>query len=453
MADKKRRRKGSGSLSKSKGGWRLRYNDPITGKQVQKSLGTASKAEADIKAKAIMLELDKWVDNDKLLLDDVFDTYRALPLTKAISEKALIKNRGYHKRFLRFITELNAESKPKDRIKYAHEVNHKVASKFYRVLLSDENIKSDTQNSCIASLKRSWDKLKKDCGLLEPWTEWVPRTNDDTIPKRPLSQLEVKALIDATDDFEIKLMITLGATTGLRLKDVCLLKWGCIDYDKGTIEVVTHKTKKKVYIPILRMLEDTLDKLPMFDKDTESGDDYILPNIAKRYNSYNGSMTLPIKTLFKNAGVHDNDEGTAGFHSLRKTFVSLCAKEGIDVGVIKMVVGHSNEAMTQYYTYRDQETMYKAFGGLVKGGKSKIESIQSKPSGDGWVHREDYHNVSPDVLKDMSILPVDIMIGTLDSMTADNWEQVRDKLKQTILATRIDRDREIDPVALILYPH
>ena len=53
-----------------------------------------------------------------------------------------------------------------------------------------------------------------------------------------------------------------------------------------------------------------------------------------------------------------------GFHSLRHSFVSLCAKAKTPLHIIQKIVGHSSPAMTDHYTHSDAEQKRDAITAL-----------------------------------------------------------------------------------------
>ena len=56
--------------------------------------------------------------------------------------------------------------------------------------------------------------------------------------------------------------------------------------------------------------------------------------------------------------------GRVGFHSLRHSFVSLCAKAGAPQHVVQKRVGHGSPAMTEHYTHADADQKREAIAVL-----------------------------------------------------------------------------------------
>lgn len=69
-------------------------------------------------------------------------------------------------------------------------------------------------------------------------------------------------LLDAArDDRFLSPLVVCAAMTGMRLGDVCKLKWSSVDLSAGMIAVKTSKTEKQVEIPIFKPLRLVLEDL------------------------------------------------------------------------------------------------------------------------------------------------------------------------------------------------
>ena len=53
-----------------------------------------------------------------------------------------------------------------------------------------------------------------------------------------------------------------------------------------------------------------------------------------------------------------------GFHSLRHSFVSLCANAGVPLAAVQAIVGHSSPAMTRHYSHLGIEAARGAVAAL-----------------------------------------------------------------------------------------
>ncbi|MCM1114548.1 MAG: site-specific integrase [Clostridium sp.] len=151
----------------------------------------------------------------------------------------------------------------------------------------------------------------------------------------------------------ISLGIYISLYAGLRIGEVCALKWSDIDFDNKIIKVRstvirvkdtngksyddigTAKTDasirdipifNKLFIPLLKMKK--LSKSP-FVISTKMG------FVNKRTFEYR------YHKIMKNAGVTD-----VNFHALRHSFATRCIECGVDVKSLSEILGHSNVSVT-----------------------------------------------------------------------------------------------------------
>lgn len=94
----------------------------------------------------------------------------------------------------------------------------------------------------------------------------------------------------------------------------------------------------------------------------------VMPEIAALYDHDDRTLAKRIKKVFRDCGIETNSkvEGRSkqavgvGFHSLRHSFVSLCANAGANLAAVQAVIGHTNPAMTRHYLHADQENVQRS---------------------------------------------------------------------------------------------
>ncbi len=164
-------------------------------------------------------------------------------------------------------------------------------------------------------------------------------------------------IVRATKGREWKLLIRLALYTGLRFSDCCTLQWRHVDMTEGIVSVETAKTGKVVSLPIHPAL---LAEFQMAKQATGGQGKYVLPVIAEVYHSCNRRrLVQTIAKIWYRAGVETKEAvsgrqtmaSVAGFHALRHTFVSLCAKGGISEGAIRNWVGHTSPVVNRIYQH------------------------------------------------------------------------------------------------------
>ena len=165
-----------------------------------------------------------------------------------------------------------------------------------------------------------------------------------------------------------KYMIAIGIFTGLRLTDVVHLKWSDIT-DRITVAPAKVKRRKgskgKVEIPIHAALARLLDELKAKRGGKPTGD--LFPEMVAAYKKSRPSVSKAFCDFLKDdCGITitaEKDDGATrkrrasakGFHSLRHSFVSLCAASGVPQATTQKLVGHASPAMTQLYSHATAE--------------------------------------------------------------------------------------------------
>ena len=151
--------------------------------------------------------------------------------------------------------------------------------------------------------------------------------------------------------------VIMALNTGLRIGEVCGLKWKRIDLDKK--EIYIKRVLERVYVD--KNLSKT--KLIMEEPKTKSSVRKI-PISNKLYE-----ILKPLKNKYenedffltgKNKGIEPNSyedvfkdylkeiklKQTYTFHILRHTFATKCLEKGMDIKSLSEILGHSNVEMT-----------------------------------------------------------------------------------------------------------
>lgn len=155
---------------------------------------------------------------------------------------------------------------------------------------------------------------------------------------------------------EIRLGILLSLYTGLRIGEMCGLKWGDIDFKRGTLSVrrtvmriqetngnSSQKTKVMINAPktycsnrTVPIPTDIIKLLELFRREPEvfvlSGSkECIEPRI----------LTGHYKRIMKSAGLDSYK-----YHALRHTFATRCVEQSIDIKTLSELMGHSSVKIT-----------------------------------------------------------------------------------------------------------
>jgi integrase len=235
---------------------------------------------------------------------------------------------------------------------------------------------------------------------------------------------------------ELRILLAEGIYTGLRLGDCATLRWAEVDLIRGQIKRTPHKTARRhpdpITIPIHRALLQMLAAIP-----ERANAEYVLPQTASLYIRSPTELVRKIQAHFVACGIRTIRPGTGvetvigkdgkpvkrdtgkhpvvevGFHSLRHTFVSLSRSADAPLAVVEGLVGHSSPAMTRHYTHTSDAARRTAIDSLPD-----ISAKTTPPA------------LPPAVPPPETPIAPDWVVEKLATMTAKNWEKVRDEISK-----------------------
>jgi site-specific recombinase XerD len=187
----------------------------------------------------------------------------------------------------------------------------------------------------VRTLLRFWYSEKY---LPEPVTFAMPKIEKKRLPV--LSADELRRVLSACKIKE-KAIVLLLADTGLRRQEACNLNWGDLDMTNGLIRiergkggkarsVVVGATTRRALLAYRRIITNITDRSPI-----------LLSQKGGRLTG-NGLGEL-LHRLSVRTGVKFSP------HALRRTFVILSLRAGMDVLHLQALLGHSSLEMVQHY--------------------------------------------------------------------------------------------------------
>lgn len=337
-------------------------------------LGSEAETAALLASKAAgkQAELVAWKDKQPALrLDNACEAYRnSLSRPRGTGEEALD---GYERFFAAFMRWLETNRPDYTEIR---EVTQADADAYAKHLLTQ--VSASTFNKHLVFFRRLWrvlaidDKRKADEAHNpterkaklngNPWED-IQRQEFQTHSRKVLT-VEQMAKVFTVADGDMRVLFAIGAYTGLRLGDCCLLRWETIDWRAGIICTTPRKTAKhgtQVKLPLHPALARILEALP---GDKSSG--YVLPAIADKYLRDKSAPSKLVQRVFKACGFDttspsEREGGRAridiGFHSLRHTFVSMLGNSGASLALVQAMVGHTSAAMTEHYFHANDAAL------------------------------------------------------------------------------------------------
>ncbi len=294
------------------------------------------------------------------------------------------------------------------------EVTKSIAESYAQDLLAN-GLSSNSFNKHTSLLRLIFRTLTEKARLdSNPW-EPIQSKKLNTHSRRELTVEELQKVCTEAEG-ELRVLLTIGCFTGLRLKDSALLRWAETDLTRGIIAKIPAKTARRkpiaVQIPIHPALRAILANVPR-------NSPFVMPDIATKYLSRNDIVTDLVQRHLLHCGISLYAPGTgpgtgkkavveAGYHSLRHSFVSLCRNAGVAMSVVQSLVGHYTVGMTMHYSHVGAETAAAAVATLP----DVLGTTQALPA------------PPPPAEAD----PMPGIVATLESMTTDNWQARRDDL-------------------------
>lgn len=162
------------------------------------------------------------------------------------------------------------------------------------------------------------------------------------------------ALLDNMD--ETKLGIYIVLQTGLRLGEICALKWEDIDFNSKVINIRNtvsrilcdngEEAKSKLIIDSAKT-EASVRKIPissalfpvLVNMQKSAASKFVVSNEKKFVSTR--TFEYRYKSLLRKYGIDE-----INFHALRHTFATRCIEAGVDVKTLSEILGHSNAAIT-----------------------------------------------------------------------------------------------------------
>lgn len=191
-------------------------------------------------------------------------------------------------------------------------------------------------------------------------------------------------LFTAIDNPNLAMACVISLFCGLRIAEVCKLKWMDIDLDKRELKVVCGKGSKDRYSTIPEQLIPILSKYKRFIGNSE----WLFPsqkgNLPKRATT----IAQEYMRALDDAQLHDqvavSKHGRPmykySFHTLRHTYATYLLEKGVELLYIQKALGHSDMVTTQIYAHVSNPELRKKVDEAFSGKVQYQERLsQSKP--------------------------------------------------------------------------
>ena len=193
-------------------------------------------------------------------------------------------------------------------------------------------------------------------------------TDDDRKKKEILSEKDKEKILKKVEKksiFKVKnrCIINNFLYCGIRVSELCGLKWEDIDYQNKNI-AIRGKGRKNRRVPLFKELENDFKQLK---QEQVPKSEYVFTS----KKSGRPMQPRAIHHIVKKYTGEANIGKTIGPHRLRATAATDYLREGVNLRYIQMLLGHESLATTMLYMNPDEQEMNQALQNAAKSMKKK----------------------------------------------------------------------------------
>lgn len=296
------------------------------------------------------------LQSDRLTFGDAWARWLTMPNKSRLGDPKANTIAGYSAIWKRCATWAEGQG-----LTYLHELTERHAET-YMGTLKQSGLTERTYGAHLKFLRSFFRVLKNQAGIVEnPFFGTLTVPELQTQSKEAFTPEELKQIAEAASG-DWRYLVGIGIYTGLRLTDAVHLKWENIT-DRITVRPEKLARRKRggrgqVEIPIHPALAGLLAELKRNRLGKATG--YLFPEMVKQYEVDRSKVSGQFGDLLEACGIATTATATEGrkrkaslrgFHSLRHSFVSLCAAAGVPQATTQRMVGHSSAEITQVYSH------------------------------------------------------------------------------------------------------
>jgi site-specific recombinase XerD len=286
-------------------------------------------------------------------LQEALDSFNRQCHVDGHSETTVYSRNNRIKRFLLFLAEKGAED--------CCSIGRESVSDY---LKANASLHAKSIQTIATSLRCFLRHLYLEGITPEDMTSTIPSTKRYYAPSLPVvwSEEEIKQLFKGIDrgnpngkrDYAILLMI---ARLGLRASDIKALRLENLKWDTKTIEIIQHKTKVPLTLPILDDIGwAIIDYLKNGRPETNSPYLFVRHITPCQHFLETSNLTTILVRQMQAAKI-PIIRGEKTLHSLRHALASSLLKQQVPLQDIISVLGHVNQRSTSIYLHLDDENL------------------------------------------------------------------------------------------------
>jgi len=269
------------------------------------------------------------------------DSYREMISLRGLTDHTVISYSTYIRAYLGYLDSISVS--PAD-------ADWQIMRDFVRFIQKERNLSDRTINACISQLRFFTMYV-----LHKPWdaTQLPIRKFDQYLPYVP-SQQEVHTFISTMPDLKEKAMVALMYSAGLRVGEVCHLKYEDISRRDMRIHITHGKNRSDRYAILS---ENALEILTQYWYRYSKPREWLFPKARKSIG--------PIDTFYVTRHITAHEESLGWphritCHTFRHAFGTHLYENGVDLLTIKSLLGHKSLASTTIYVHLASNGVGKA---------------------------------------------------------------------------------------------
>ena len=266
-------------------------------------------------------------------MDKYLDSFREMISLRGLTDHTLKSYCTYINAYLDYLTNILHKS-PED-------VSWEELRDYIRWLQTSRNLSDRTINCAISQLRFFTMYV-----LHKPWddTQLPLRKFDEYLPFVP-SKEETWQFISTMPDLKVQTMVTLMYSSGLRIGEVCSLRYENIQRKNMRIHIPRTKNRQDRYAILS---SHALDLLTRYWLECGKPMGYLFPKQR--------GEDRPIDTFFLSRNIHLHEdrlgwEHRLTCHSFRHAFGTHLYENGTDLLTIKNLMGHKSLASSMIYIH------------------------------------------------------------------------------------------------------
>jgi integrase/recombinase XerD len=177
-------------------------------------------------------------------------------------------------------------------------------------------------------------------------------------PKRPqkvpnyLMSDEVSAIISSCKSLKERLIVKLLVYTGIRVSELCSIRVQDIDINSKTLKIRNGKGDKDRLVVFSEKVVSDLRLYITEMKDSRGKSDFLFPTSkSKRISPV--TVERVVRNIVRRSGIPKKVTP----HTFRHTFATSLLRNGADLRIIQLLLGHASISTTQIYTHMDDRAL------------------------------------------------------------------------------------------------